>query len=161
MKSAVSDAKRREVEAFIYREARLADEHQYSEWEALWADDGRYWVPAADIDNPDTAMSVINDNRSRIRTRIAQLETGRRYSQSPPSRLARTISNIEIQSESAGEFEVTAVFTLVEATSRGRHLWTGRVTYRLREASGGLQMSYKCVDLVDRQFDLPTLAFLI
>ena len=161
MTSVVGDAKRREVEEFIYREARLADEHQYSEWEALWADDGHYWVPAADIDNPDTSMSVINDNRSRIRTRIAQLETGRRYSQSPPSRLARTISNIEIRSETSGEFDVTAVFTLVEATSRGRHLWAGRVNYRLRDTSGGLQMSYKCVDLVDRQFDLPTLAFLI
>ena len=159
--SVVDEAKRREVEEFIYREARLADEHQYSEWETLWADDGRYWVPASDIDNPDAAMSVINDNRSRIRTRIAQLETGRRYSQSPPSRLVRTISNIEIQSETVGEFAVTAAFTLIEATSRGRHLWAGRVDYRLRDTPGGLQMSYKCVDLVDRQFDLPTLAFLI
>ena len=159
--SVVDEAKRREVKEFIYREARLADEHQYSEWEALWTDDGRYWVPASDIDNPDAAMSVINDNRSRIRTRIAQLETGRRYSQSPPSRLVRTISNIEIQSETAGEFAVTAAFTLIEATSRGRHLWAGRVDYRLRDTPGGLQMSYKCVDLVDRQFDLPTLAFLI
>lgn len=161
MTSVVSDAKQREVEAFIFREARLADEHQYAEWESLWADDGHYWVPAADIENPDTAMSVINDNRSRIRTRIAQLETGRRYSQSPPSRLARTISNIEIHSEVADEFCVTAAFTLVEATTRGRHVWAGRVNYLLRDSPDGLKMSYKCVDLVDRQFDLPTLAFLI
>ena len=40
------------VTAFIYKEARFQDEHQYEAWEALWTDDGVYWVPAngADID---------------------------------------------------------------------------------------------------------------
>ena len=33
------------VTAFIYKEARLQDEHQYDAWEALWTDDGVYWVP--------------------------------------------------------------------------------------------------------------------
>ena len=35
-----------EVEAFLYREARLADEFQLDEWEALLTDDFHYWVPA-------------------------------------------------------------------------------------------------------------------
>ena len=34
------------VQAFIFKEARLQDEHQYEAWEALWTDDGVYWVPA-------------------------------------------------------------------------------------------------------------------
>src|SRR5690348_16543912 len=40
------------VTAFLYKEARFQDEHQYEAWEALWTDDGVYWVPAngADID---------------------------------------------------------------------------------------------------------------
>lgn len=156
----LSEATRREIEAFIFREARLADEHDYEEWESLWTDDGHYWVPAAGIDNPDGAMSIINDNRSRISTRIAQLVTGRRYAQSPPSRLARSISNIEI-GHVDGEFVVRAVFTLIEASRRGRHTWAGHVQYRLRHTAEGLRMASKCVDLVDRQFDVPTLAFLI
>ena len=36
----------KEVEQFVYREARLQDEHEYDEWEALWTDDAIYWVPA-------------------------------------------------------------------------------------------------------------------
>ena len=36
---------------FLYREARLADEARYAEWEALWTDDGVYWVPAT-TDSP-------------------------------------------------------------------------------------------------------------
>src|SRR3979411_348197 len=76
------------VTAFIYKEARLQDEHQYEAWEALWTDDGVYWVPAngADID-PEKEMSIIYDNRSRISLRIKQLLTGKRHTQTPQSRL--------------------------------------------------------------------------
>src|SRR5580700_2414980 len=85
------------VTAFIYKEARLQDEHQYEAWEALWTDDGVYWIPANgdDID-PEKEMSIIYDNRSRIALRIRQFHTGLRISQEPKSRLVRVVSNIEI-----------------------------------------------------------------
>ena len=80
------------VTAFIYKEARFQDEHQYQAWEALWTDDGIYWVPAngGDID-PEREMSVIYDNRSRISLRIKQLLTGKRHTQTPQSRLRRLV----------------------------------------------------------------------
>src|ERR1700722_5795516 len=59
--------------AFIYREARLADEARYSEWEALWDADATYWVPMSPDADPETTVSYINDNRTRIRSRVAQL----------------------------------------------------------------------------------------
>jgi len=45
-----------EIVAFLYREARFADEGRYDDWEALWTDDGVYWVPAAG-DEGDVARS--------------------------------------------------------------------------------------------------------
>ena len=91
------------VTAFIYKEARFQDEHQYEAWEALWTDDGIYWVPAngADID-PEKEMSIIYDNRSRISLRIKQLLTGKRHTQTPQSRLRRLVSNIELLDQAAG-----------------------------------------------------------
>ena len=44
----VSDAEYRAVEAFLYKEARFADEARYADWEALWTDEAVYWVPAID-----------------------------------------------------------------------------------------------------------------
>ena len=44
-------------------------------------------------------MSYINDNRTRIRSRIAQLNTGVRHSQTPPSVMRRTVSNFEVTSQ--------------------------------------------------------------
>src|SRR5215212_5570716 len=43
----------REVERFLYREARFADESDYDSWEALCTDDALYWVPAGKDDGDD------------------------------------------------------------------------------------------------------------
>ncbi len=154
----------REVEQFIYREARLADELEYDEWEALWTDDAIYWVPANgdDID-PTTQMSVVFDNRSRISTRIKQLQTGKRHSQNPPSRLRRLVSNVELleRSESSEEIRVGANFIVYESRERGVTLWAGRSEYRLRRTDDGLRMAYKKVLLVNNDRPLSTMSFLI
>jgi benzoate/toluate 1,2-dioxygenase beta subunit len=156
----------RTVEQFLYREARLADEHRYDEWESLWTDDGLYWVPAGGDDtDPTTRMSIVYDNRNRISTRIKQLNTGRRHSQIPQSRLRRVVSNVEIVGpvvDGAGsDTEVGANFVLVESRERGKELWAGRYTYRLRAVDDGLRMAYKKVALVDNEHAVPTLSFLI
>lgn len=48
------------IQQFIYREARLQDDHDYEAWEALWTSDGIYWVPANEDDtDPDKQVSII------------------------------------------------------------------------------------------------------
>jgi benzoate/toluate 1,2-dioxygenase beta subunit len=156
-----------EVEQFLYREARFADESDYDSWEALWTDDALYWVPAGnDSVDPMQTMAVMYDNRNRIATRLKQLRTGRRYAQAPPSNLRRSISNVELlggRDNSAGgtDLEVGANFLVLESRARGNHLWGGRVTYRLRRVEGALRLSYKKVVLVDRDKPIPTMGFLI
>lgn len=155
----------RAVEQFLYREARLADEHAFDEWESLWTDDGLYWVPANgdDID-PTTQMSIVYDNRGRIHTRIQQLKTGRRLSQEPRSRLRRVVSNVEIlgaEGTDTADTVVGANFVLVESRERGKELWAGRYTYRLRMVDDELRMAYKKVALVDNARPIATLSFLI
>jgi benzoate/toluate 1,2-dioxygenase beta subunit len=152
----------REVEQFIYREARLADEHDYQEWEALWTDDAVYWVPAGDTDgDPMTRMSIIHDNRSRIGLRLRQLETGKRHSQAPPSRLRRIVSNIELLGGRDGDVLAGANFLVAESRDRGLTLWAGRYEYRLRRTDDGWRMAGKTVNLVEADRPLHTLAFLI
>jgi benzoate/toluate 1,2-dioxygenase beta subunit len=98
-----------DVEQFIYREARLADEHRYDEWEALWTDDAVYWVPfGSDDADPETQMSVIYDNRSRIATRIKQFKTGKRHSATPLPRVRRIVSNIEVDEGDGAEILMVA-----------------------------------------------------
>jgi len=151
-----------EIQAFIVREARLADEHRYDEWEALWADDGVYWIPANgdDID-PETQMSILYDNRSRIALRIRQLKTGRHHTQAPQSRLRRIVGNIEILEGSGDTLLAAANCMIFESNRRGDTTWAARTEYTLRRDGSSFRMARKKVMLVNNDKALYTLSFLI
>jgi 3-phenylpropionate/cinnamic acid dioxygenase small subunit len=151
-----------DVTQFIYREARLQDEHEYDAWEALWTDDGVYWVPAnGDGGDPEQVMSIIYDNRSRIGLRIKQYHTGKRFSQTPQSRLRRLVSNVEILEDDGREILAGANAMLFESQTRGDVVWAMRNEYRLRREEGGLRMARKKVMLVNNHTALYSMAFLI
>ena len=152
----------REVEQFVYREARLQDDHDYEAWEALWTDDAIYWVPANDDDiDPEKQMSIIFDNRSRISVRVRQLLTGKRHTQEPRSRLRHIVSNVEILTEDGEDIRVCTNSLVFESNLRGETLWAARNEIVLRRVGDGLRMSYKKVTLVNNDKPLYTLSFLI
>ncbi|MEM7520481.1 MAG: aromatic-ring-hydroxylating dioxygenase subunit beta [Pseudomonadota bacterium] len=152
----------RAVEAFLFKEARLQDSHDYDGWDALWEDDAIYWVPAngADID-PTEKMSIIYDNRSRIRVRVDQLKTGRRHTQTPRSELARIVSNVEITDTDQDELTAAANVLIYEENLRGSTLWAARNTYKLRWRAGDFCLYYKKVALVNAHKPIYTLSFLV
>jgi 3-phenylpropionate/cinnamic acid dioxygenase small subunit len=153
---------RQAVADFLALEARLADEARYDEWEALWTDDGLYWIPAGGDDpDPDRQLSFAYDNRSRIASRVRQLRSGTHHTQVPPSRLRRLIANIEVLDTDAGVVTVGSNFLLTEFRRGAMTLWSGRTVHRLRPTDDGLRMSYKKVLLVNNTGDIPTLSFLI
>ncbi len=150
------------VAQFLYLEARLADTHDYDGWESLWTDDAIYWVPAnGDEINPETQMSVLYDNRSRIGVRIRQLKTGRRHTQTPRSELARVISNIELVKVRDNEVDVRANVLIYEDNLRGETLWAARNDYRLRIVDGSFRLVRKKIALVNNQKPIYTLSFLV
>jgi 3-phenylpropionate/cinnamic acid dioxygenase small subunit len=153
----------REVEQFVYREARYADELRYDEWEALWDDDAIYWVPAgADDIDPTTQMSVIFDNRSRISTRIKQLKTGKRHAQNPASKLRHLITNVELIGVNGDEVQAAGNVLVYESRERGVTLWAGRTEWTLRrDEDGDFRIARKKVSLCNNDRPLNTMAFLI
>ena len=152
----------RTVERFVYEEARYADEHDYDAWESLWTDDAIYWVPVdGEGTDPQRTMSIVYDNRNRISTRLKQLRTGKRYSQTPQSRLRRLISNVEVLGTEGDDLVVGANFLLLEAREARSELLGGRVTYHLRQEADGLRMSRKKVVLVGNDGAVPSVGYLI
>ena len=128
-----------ELAAFVYLEARLADEARYSEWEALWAPSASYWVPMHPDDDPQTQLSYIYDNRQRIRSRIAQLNTGARHSQNPPSVMRRIISNMEQVASDDRSTTVASNFVLFEYRVE-MTIWAGRYVHRIETGPEGLRL---------------------
>lgn len=152
----------RRIEQFLYYEARLQDVHAYDAWESLWTEDAIYWIPAnGENPDPETQMSYVYDNRSRIGVRIKQLKTGKRHTQTPRSQLARIISNIEFISQNGDEFEVRANAFIYEDSLRGETTWAARNEYRLRLVEDKLKLVRKKVVLVNNNKPIYTLSFLV
>lgn len=153
---------RHEVENFLYREARLMDEHAYDDWLALWTDDALYWVPSNrdDVD-PGKEVSLIYDDRIRLQMRIARLKSGVAHAQDPKSRMRRVLSNIEIEEAEGGDVIVTSNFMLAELR-RGKHdIFAGRSIHRLRLYNGSFRIASKKVLLVNNDDYIDNLTFLI
>jgi 3-phenylpropionate/cinnamic acid dioxygenase small subunit len=110
----------REVEQFLYREARLLDERRFHEWLELLTDDVRYWMPvrsnrypkaskAISILDPDRyaeeelakddELAILDETKETLARRIARLDTGMAWAEDPPSRTRHLIANIEVEQE--------------------------------------------------------------
>ena len=161
----VSEAEYREIERFLYREAELADESRYSEWEALVDDDMYYWIPRGEGEfDRRKELSITADNRTRLANRIRQLNTGARHAQVPPSPMRRLISNIDVSKTASGEYSVRYNFALFEMRiqSTGHlQLWAGRMEFHLRRGPQGLRMFYKRVSLINGNEPIPSIGFIL
>lgn len=162
------------VEQLLFLEARLIDERRFAEWEALWADEGVYWVPAnGEHTDPHTDVSLIYDNRSRMHNRVERYVGGKAYSQQPPPRTVHLVANVAVErvapgappAGGAGDADAVRVVhsTVQVAESRPgvRIDWVARVTHHLVERDGALRIVFKKVVLVDNDQELTTIDFLL
>jgi 3-phenylpropionate/cinnamic acid dioxygenase small subunit len=108
----------REVEQFLYREARLLDDRRFHDWLTLFTDDVRYWMAsrtnrypksskAIAILDPDRyveddigredELAILDETKETLSGRVARLDTGMAWAEDPPSRTRHMISNIEVE----------------------------------------------------------------
>lgn len=163
MLASSADLTKDAIEAFLFHEARLADENRYDEWFALWTEDVRYWVPAnLDDYDPDEHVSIIYDNRERLQDRIDRLKSGGAWSQEPQSRMRRLISNVQIEPpDRPNEVRVVSNFVLGELRRGREAVYFAQQKHRLRVTADGLRMAAKTVLLVKNNEPLHNLSFLI
>jgi 3-phenylpropionate/cinnamic acid dioxygenase small subunit len=125
----------REVEQFLYREARLLDERRFREWLDLFTDDLRYFMvnrsnryppaskaiavldPSAAPDREDE-RAILDESKETLAARVARLDTGMAWAEDPPSRTRHLIANIEVE-PGAAEGEVEACCNFIVYRSRG------------------------------------------
>ena len=153
---------RHQIENFLYREARLMDEHAYDEWLSLWTDDALYWVPCNrdDID-PTREVSIIYDNRTRLEDRVVRIKSGAMYAQEPKSRMRRVVSNVEIEEGENGEVTVYSNFNLTELRRSRQDTFAGRTIHKLRPEGVSFKIAYKKVLLVNNNEVIDNLTFLV
>lgn len=151
------------VERFLYREARLMDEHRYADWLALWIEgEACYWVPCNEDDiDPRHEVSIIYDDRDRLVQRIERLISGSVLAQDPKPRMRRLVSNIEIIKEKGTELTIESNFILTVAKRDTQQIWAGRSIHELRRDGESFRIARKKVLLVNADQEMPLLQFLI
>ncbi len=164
---------RAEAEQLLYREARLLDERRYEDWQAMFTEDGRYWLPIVmDEDEPDpaTSISIIYDDAARIDERVYRTLHTPVLDQNPPSRTARMVSNVEVEPElDGGEAVVRCVQLIGELRPGGRgqvglndqRFFMARCEYRLREVEGEWLIARKKVVLLNADQPIYNLTFVV
>lgn len=137
-----------ELEAFVLREARLLDERRFSDWLALFAEDGVYWVPTRpEQRSPQEALSLIHEPRALLTIRVERLGRADMHVQTPATRTVHHVSALE----RVGELEVRSALIVAEWRDGEARWFAGRVLHQLRREAQGLRIVLKRVDLIDSE----------
>ena len=166
----MSEEATREVERFLYREARLLDERRFREWLELFADDVSYWMGARSNRYPrrskaiailspnryveddfgrEGELAILDESRESLVARIDRLDTGMAWAEDPPSRTRHLITNIEAEpGEKAGEIRAYSNFLVYR--SRGeteQDFYVGARQDVLRREAAGFKIARRRIIL--------------
>lgn len=144
-----------EVQSFLFREARLLDNGRYNDWLNMLSDDVHYWMPT--IENSlgtgephrysPRALAFFDDDLGSLRKRVQKLTDRTAWTENPPTRQCRVISNIEIeQTEADGELAVHSTFVHHRGMGeRDQFYLAGRREDLLRRDNRGLRLAKRKV----------------
>lgn len=142
----------RTIEQFLYQEADLLDRQRYDDWNALFTDDGDYWVPAS-VGQPDPLLHVshIHEDRLLRAVRIKRFNDPNAFSVNPPPRAIHLVSNVRIADfDAATALCVVRSNVIVTQYRRGEKvIFTGRCEHRLDCSGDGFRIRRKTVELID------------
>ncbi|MBI1205986.1 MAG: benzoate 1,2-dioxygenase small subunit [Azospirillum sp.] len=101
-----------EIQAFLYREARLLDDRQWDEWLTCYGKQAVFWMPAWDDDDklttdPQREISLIYyPNREGLEDRVYRIKTERSGASTPEPRTSHNVSNLEVVRQSDRQVEL-------------------------------------------------------
>jgi len=156
----------REVEQFLYREARLLDDRRFRDWLTLFTDDVRYWMAsrtnrypksskAISILDPDRyveddigredELAILDESKETLTGRVDRLDTGMAWAEDPPSRTRHMISNIEVEA-GAVESELRVYSNFIVYRSRAeteQDFYVGARQDILRRVDGEWKIAHR------------------
>lgn len=142
-----------QVQAFLYREARLLDNQQWDEWLACYSTNVDFWMPAWDDDgeltrDPQTEISLIYyPDRSGLEDRIFRIRTERSSASVPLPRTMHQISNVEIVSQTGDQMQVCFNWQTLSFRKQISTSYFGTSQYTLDVSGAQPVIQRKCVVL--------------
>ena len=149
---------KQEVEDFLYTEAELLDQRQFTQWLDLLANDLVYFMPMrrnvkfgrhAEQENTrqDRDISWFDEDKWTLSKRVEQIMTGVHWAEEPLSRVCHTVSNIKIVAarpsvEAPQEVSVRSRFIVYQNRLEDEtNFFVGKRNDVLRNAQGGWKLA--------------------
>lgn len=142
----------RALEQFLYYEARLIDEWRWEQWQALWTDDGEYWVPASPGQpDPVNHLSLIYERSLLRAVRIKRFHNPLAQPLQPKPRSLHVVGNVMLEEHdpATGECVVTSKQIVLQYRRDKQDVFGGTCTHRLVPVGEGWKMRLKKFELVN------------
>lgn len=160
----------REVEQFLYKEARLLDNRQFHQWLELLTDDLRYWMPIRSNRYPlnskaisildgsryeesevssESDLALMDEDKDSLTRRVDRLDSGMAWAEDPPSRTRHIITNIEVEAgDSQDELKVYSNFFMYRTRAETEQdFYIGSREDVLRRVNGQLRVASRKIVL--------------
>lgn len=157
---------RTEAEAFLIYEVSLIDDRRLEEWLELFTEDGVYWVPIYEDKGPNEATSIIYDLPIRRQERVYRLLHTTAPVEDPPHRLLHVVGNVQVHPAGTDEAKIYSnqVVYVARPPSLGLDelfVLPARCEHHVRRVDGRWRIQMKKVLLLNRDFALPSLPFIL
>ena len=164
----VALALERELADVVAAEAALLDTGRFDDWLALFAEDGRYWVPLQGTrqTDPFSHQSIAYEDRMLLTLRVERLKNPRAYSQHPRSSCQHVLqrSIVEPVDGTAAEPDTCTLrtpFIYIEARGDEEVSLSGTCRHMLSRIDGAWKIRQKRVDLLNPERPLPAIQLFI
>lgn len=154
----------RRVEEFLFREAELLDAARFGAWLDLLTHDIDYRIPtrvtrersALDLQFSHASFHMVED-RGSLAARVARFDTEYAWSENPPSRTRRFVSNVRLDAFE-GPLEVRSNLLFFWAREEGQVLLSAERHDLIRVEDDGLRLARRIVFLDHTTLPIPNLA---
>ena len=145
----------RDIEQFLYAEARLLDDGAFRRWLDLFTDDAVYWMPARETRAGRSeglgaagALALFEDDKDFLEQRIERIESGLAHAEEPPSRTRHFVSNVEVSARDDGQLDVRSNILVYQSRlERTESTYVGRREDTLRPADGSWMIARRMIAL--------------
>ena len=142
----------RQVEQFLFLEARLLDEKRWDEWEALFVEDGEYWIPATrGQPDPINHVSIMYEKSLLRAVRLKRYRHPNALSLQPQPYSVHTVSNVMLDSfnQENGIAQVNSRFIMLEYRRDKTWTYGGAYTHTLQRENDSFKILMKKVELIN------------
>lgn len=158
------DALHREIEQFLFFEAELLDNFQLLEWTKLLAPEIEYRMPIrSSVDSTDitdgfsTRAFHMEDDFGSLLVRMERLVSGGAWSEKPPSRTRRHVSNVRVVPSDGDDIDTKSNLLFFWSREQHQVVMSAERHDSFRRIDGRLYLARRTVFLDHTIFPLPSL----